>query len=84
MRPHEGLEGRKDHQLPEEHRGVEIAPCRPMIRMVRLSSTKKSNGTVSPPARHGVAESPARRPLRFDQAHGLWQDRRAMAGAALR
>ena len=29
MRPHEGLEGRKDHQLPEEHRGVEIAPCRP-------------------------------------------------------
>jgi hypothetical protein len=37
----------------------------------------------SPPARHGVQGSPARRPLRFEQAHGLWQDRRTMAGAAL-
>jgi len=35
----------------------------------------------SPPARHGVAESPPRRPLPFDHAHGLWQDRRTMARA---
>jgi len=34
----------------------------------------------SPPARHGVADSPARRPLPFDHAHGLWQDPRTMAG----
>ena len=32
------------------------------------------------PLRAPVVMSPARRPLPFDHAYGLWQDRRTMAG----
>src|SRR5215468_4179011 len=61
-----------------------------MIRMVRLSSTKKSNGTVSLPARHGVVESrPAgrgglTRPIDSGRIAAQWQGPHCAKGRANR